>query len=100
MHGKAMVVDDIWATVGSYNINFLSHFISVELNTEIKNKQFAGELSSHLLQIIETGCKKIEPQTIQKRSNLYFRFKIWLAYNFYRLIMNIFVKERKRTFKS
>jgi cardiolipin synthase len=94
MHGKAIVVDDEWATVGSYNINFLSRFISVELNTEIRNKAFAGELNRHLNEVIKSGCKKIEPQTIRKRSNVYFRVKIWLAYNFYRLLMNIFVKER------
>jgi cardiolipin synthase len=94
MHGKAMVVDDHWATVGSYNINFLSRFISVELNIEIEDRLFVNELSSHLKEVIQTGCKKIETHTIQKRSNVYFRLKIWLAYNFYRLIMNIFVRER------
>jgi cardiolipin synthase len=94
MHGKAMAVDDQWATVGSYNINFLSHFISVELNTEIQNKDFTIGLNAHLNEVIEKGCKKIEFQNIRNRSNVYFRFKIWLAYNFYRLLMNVFVKER------
>jgi cardiolipin synthase A/B len=97
MHGKAMVVDDEWATIGSYNVNFLSRFISVELNTDIKSKQFASEFSGHLSEVMLKGCKLISPHTLEKRRNLYFRIKIWLAYNFYRVIMNIFVKERKRS---
>lgn len=95
MHGKAMVVDSKWATVGSYNLNFLSHYISIELNTDIEDENFTTALTSHLNQIMADNCKTIEYNPEKERRRPFLRTKTWLAYNFYRWLMNLLMVGRK-----
>jgi len=37
LHGKIAVCDDQWMTVGSYNVNNLSAYASIELNLDVDN---------------------------------------------------------------
>ncbi|NUQ24990.1 MAG: phospholipase [Saprospiraceae bacterium] len=48
MHGKAAVVDGQWSTVGSYNINWLSAYSSIEMNIEVPDAAFSSQFSAHL----------------------------------------------------
>ena len=41
LHAKVATYDNIWTTVGSYNINNISAYASLELNMEIRNNSFA-----------------------------------------------------------
>lgn len=50
-HGKAMVVDDKWATVGSANFDRLSLLYNSELNIMSENKIFINDLSQVLNEI-------------------------------------------------
>ena len=59
VHAKTIVVDDIWATVGSHDLNFLSTFILVEMNLEIVDKTFATNLGTELDKIITTQASRI-----------------------------------------
>lgn len=100
LHGKAMLVDDTWATVGSYNLNFLSRYSSIELNIDVIDREFANDFSNHLTKIIsENRSTTYAKEDLEKRS-LWKRFKMWLAYNFYRLLMLIFVTRRKHKRKN
>lgn len=95
MHGKAMVVDHQWATVGSYNLNFLSHYISIELNTDIRDAHFAKTFTSHLNDIMTNGCKAIEYKPENEKQDPLQKLKTWLAYNFYRCLMMLMMVGRK-----
>jgi cardiolipin synthase len=95
MHGKAMVVDDTWATVGSYNLNFLSHYVSIELNADIIDKEFVGNFSKHLNDIMEHSCKVVELDQFQQRKNIFIKALRWLSYNFYRVLMAIAMRGKK-----
>jgi len=94
MHGKAMIVDNEWTTIGSYNINFLSRYISIELNTDVIDKEFANKFTTHINQILSNGCNYVLPESFKEKSNVFYKFKIWCAYVFYRLIMDIVVNKR------
>ncbi len=84
MHGKAILVDGKWATIGSYNLNYLSHYISIELNTDIVDPDVLAEFSTHLNHILIHDCKAI---TIQKENeNGFEKINQWIAYNFFKLI--------------
>jgi cardiolipin synthase len=97
MHGKAMIVDNRWATVGSYNLNFLSHYISIELNTDVIDASFVGEFSEHLHHITNNFCRKVDLETPFKKKQWFTQLKMWLAYNFFRTLMNLTVaRKRKR----
>lgn len=79
LHGKAAVVDGHWTTIGSFNLNNLSTFGSLEMNVEIKSTAFSTAYSSHLYGIIEQ-CQKITAESIKKRNTIYSHFINWLSY--------------------
>jgi cardiolipin synthase len=89
MHGKAMVVDNTWATIGSYNLNFLSHYVSIELNADIIDKEFIRTFSSHLNEITDTCCSHVTIKKGEKEKSWFKKLKMWIAYNAYRFAMNI-----------
>ncbi len=94
MHGKAMIVDANWATIGSYNLNFLSHYISIELNTDTRDPAFIHNFSDHLAGVIGNCCQAVE---LQSASNISFagRALMWITYNFYRMLMSLMMAGRK-----
>lgn len=100
LHGKAMIVDSTWATLGSYNLNFLSHYFSSELNADVIDPAFVLNFEKELQDIIENHCTPINLHVHLKKRNPIRRLARWLSYNFFRLLMNTFMlgrKFRKRT---
>jgi cardiolipin synthase A/B len=59
LHGKMAVYDGKWATVGSYNVNSISAYASIELNLAIDDVPFAKQAESALKNIIEHDCVRI-----------------------------------------
>lgn len=96
MHGKAMIVDNEWATIGSYNINFLSRYISIELNTEVADANFVSTFATHIDDVIKNGCNFVKPENFSQKHNWFYKLKMWFAYNFYRLLMDVVVNKRGR----
>ncbi|MBA3665833.1 MAG: phospholipase [Bacteroidetes bacterium] len=96
LHGKAMLVDDQWATIGSYNLNFLSHYISVELNAEIRDKAFIRTFTDHLDNIINSSCNAVDLKNHARKINPFNKFLMWLAYIFFRTLMNLTVNRKRK----
>jgi cardiolipin synthase A/B len=96
LHGKVMIIDSEWVSVGSFNINFLSNYLSMELNTEVRERQFATEFTDHINEIIKYGCKHITPSKNEsnKTSGVFRQLLMWMAYNLFRLIKNISVRRK------
>jgi cardiolipin synthase A/B len=95
MHGKAMLVDDFWVTIGSYNLNYLSHYISIELNADVIDIDFARQFKTHLDDIAENHCHCVKKEVFTAERNWFGRVKIWLAYSFYRLLMNLMLTAKR-----
>jgi len=95
MHGKAMICDSQWVTIGSYNLNFLSHYISIELNSDIVDPTFASMFSEHLRDVINNNCDEVDLKKTENKRSLFYRFKQWIAYHFYKSLMN-FMKGGRR----
>lgn len=96
LHGKAAVIDGKWTTVGSFNINNLSSFGSIEMNVEINSTSFSEMYLLHLNKIINQ-CSKLTIETLKKRDGLYTRYSNILSYLFIRfvvIIMTYFPKNR------
>jgi cardiolipin synthase len=88
MHGKVMVVDDHWCTIGSYNLNYLSHYISVELNADVISPAFIREINQHFKTIAAKDCVLVNFEKFNTDFGLWKKFRMWLAYAFHKLIMN------------
>ena len=60
LHGKVAVVDDVWATVGSSNLDPISLGLNLEANVFARDPAFARELRSRLDQLIAQRCRLVE----------------------------------------
>ncbi len=89
LHGKVAVVDGAWATIGSFNLNQLSAYGSIELNIDVLDEEFSKAFQLHLQSVIETGCKQVLP--IQQNNRWTAKLKRWAAYQLTRIAIKIVV---------
>jgi cardiolipin synthase len=85
LHGKTAVIDKYWTTIGSFNLNNLSSYGSIEANVEINSSTFANLYKAHLDQII-TQCQKITPETFAIKNTALTKFTNWISYYITRII--------------
>ncbi len=90
LHGKMAVSDEEWMTAGSYNINNISAYASIELNLDVRNAAFAKESRQVLQQIIEKDCTRITFEQHIKTNNIFKQFNRWLSYQFIRTVFYLF----------
>ena len=60
MHGKVAVVDDVWATVGSSNLDPLSLSLNLEANVIVRDADFSRTLRERLEHLIEHESKAVQ----------------------------------------
>jgi cardiolipin synthase A/B len=89
LHGKLATSDGEWMTIGSYNVNDLSAYVSIELNFDVRDPVFVMEVENKLQQIIDNDCISITNDS-NKRVHLLNRFGRWIAYNLIRITLSIF----------
>ena len=82
-------MDGKWCTIGSYNLNHISDYGSVEINVDILDERFTGNFEKELLRIIAEDCRQI---TIEE----YLHHKSWpskladrMSYQMIRLLLRI-----------
>lgn len=88
MHSKVAVVDDLWATVGSSNIDPMSLLLAHEANIVVRNREFARLLRQDIEQAIETGGYRIRSEDWDGR-HVFRRFFSWATYLLVRVMMGI-----------
>jgi cardiolipin synthase A/B len=89
VHGKVAIVDETWATIGSYNQNHLSAYVSIELNLDIVNYEFASDLNRHLIEVMEKECVEITSDDFQAKSNIFARMIRWSAYLIVKIMLRV-----------
>lgn len=85
LHGKAAVIDGYWTTIGSFNLNNLSSYGSLEMNVEINSATFSQMYQSHLEEII-LQCERITPESLKMKTNVFTKFINLLSYSVTRII--------------
>jgi cardiolipin synthase A/B len=88
LHGKLMVADTQWATIGSFNLNHLSSYGNIEMNVVIDSSEFCEKLRYHLLEVIDQS-EPITFETLSIRNSIWLRFTNWLAYRLIRIALII-----------
>lgn len=89
LHGKVAVFDAQWATIGSYNVNNISAYASVELNVDVYNIAFGQSLHSELTTILTEDCVRVHASSFS-RLPWWTRLQQWAAYELVRLIFFVF----------
>ncbi|HMQ00875.1 MAG TPA: phospholipase D-like domain-containing protein, partial [Cyclobacteriaceae bacterium] len=90
LHGKLATYDGKWTTVGSYNVNNISAYASIELNLEIHNEVFAADVEKRLNRIIENDCIKLNEEDYLRKLNLFKLFVQRSSYDISRLLLFLF----------
>ena len=90
LHGKMAVFDSQWATAGSYNVNNISAYASIELNLVIRDPGFVHMAEQELTGIIANDCVRITEEIYNRRTTLWTRFLQRSAYDIFRLLFFIF----------
>ena len=93
LHGKISVCDRAWVTVGSFNLNNLSSFASVELNADVFDKDFAASVHDRLQAIIDTDCVRVTEKKFNRQFNFVSRTAHHAAYYLFRFLFFISTKQ-------
>ena len=89
MHGKLMIVDDNITTIGSYNLNSLSDYGSLELNVCVKNNEFSKSVHEQI-SILAKECKHIKSADFNKQHYWWNQTINWISYQLLRNSLKLF----------
>jgi cardiolipin synthase A/B len=85
LHAKMCVVDKSVVTIGSYNINNISAYASIELNIDIKDANFAKKVTQTLDTIIKDDCVQVTNEVYYKTNTIFKRLYHWACYKIFRI---------------
>jgi cardiolipin synthase len=80
LHGKLAICDGEWMTIGSYNINNLSTYVSIEFNVDIKDSNFCTLAKREMERLIEYHCDEIKETKQIGRNNVAIQMYRWICY--------------------
>lgn len=89
LHAKVATVDGRWSTIGSYNLNHLSDYGSIETNVDIDDSVFTHRFEAMLLKIISKDCRQVTFDDYIQRKTWLFRLPDWLSYQMIRVMMRL-----------
>jgi len=85
LHAKVAVIDGLWATVGSSNIDPFSLLLAREANLAVRHAGFAAELRTGLLEIIGNEADRVE----LSKENYLISFLSRISYSVIRFLVGI-----------
>ncbi len=91
VHAKVATVDDHWSTIGSYNLNALSDYASLELNINLTDAAFATQFRRTLQELINEGCERVEHPYRDYRTYLFSLLIDRVCYHLSRMAMGLLV---------
>ncbi|HEX5652071.1 MAG TPA: phospholipase D-like domain-containing protein [Chitinophagaceae bacterium] len=90
LHGKLAVCDEERMTIGSYNVNNISAYASIELNLDVKSRDFVSRAQELLDKIIIENCEQVTADLLAKKRNIFQQFVNWLSYTIIKAILFLF----------
>jgi cardiolipin synthase A/B len=89
LHAKMAISDHELLTLGSYNVNDLSALASIELNLDVKDKNFASGVQKKIESIIEKDCKPVDIPAYTTRLFSLRQFSRWFAFQLIRFSLTL-----------
>lgn len=90
LHGKIAVRDALHVTCGSYNVNNISAYASVELNLDVLDADFGAHVKAVLERIIDEDCTPVTEADYRTRYNLVQLAMQFVAYEIFRVVLFLF----------
>jgi cardiolipin synthase A/B len=82
VHGKVIIADGKWTSIGSYDLNNLSTYSNIELNVDINDAEFSKNLGEYIHKVMNENCKKITVENNYSNSGPFAKFSMWISYHF------------------
>jgi cardiolipin synthase len=89
LHAKVATVDGKWSTVGSYNLNHISDYGSIEMNADILDTAFTENFEKILLKIIKNDCRQVTTEEYLRKRTWISQLRGWTSYQMIRLLMRL-----------
>ncbi|AXY75693.1 hypothetical protein D3H65_17660 [Paraflavitalea soli] len=101
LHAKIATYDGKWSTIGSYNVNNISAFASIELNLDVNEENFARSMQTHIEEVIRQDCEQITEEDYRTRYNFLKRLFQHGCYQVVRVLFFLFTFYfKQRSFKT
>lgn len=100
LHAKVALIDSDWLSIGSYNLNHLSDFGSIECNLEVLDEAFCSITNNNLKQLMEEGCESISLEKFENRSNIFSKIYQAICYGLLRLLLGFMFLLQSRNIKK
>lgn len=97
LHAKIAVCDGEWFTAGSYNVNNISAYASIELNLDVHDAALASRAEAVIETIAEKDCALITMERHIRTKNIFKQFVRWFSYQFIRTVfylLTFYYKQR------
>lgn len=91
LHGKLMLVDGVWTTIGSYNINRLSDYGSIEMNVHIDDRKFAEDTEAVITGLLTSGAQLVNWKTYESEKSFWKWAGNVFSYYLVRLSLKLFL---------
>lgn len=89
LHAKLAICDGHWFTIGSYNINNISAYASIELNLDVHQPELAKSAEEIVDRIIREDCRLITMEGHLRSKNPFIQFKRWCSYQLIGIIFHL-----------
>lgn len=80
LHAKMAFTDNDWMCIGSYNLNHLSDFGSVECNIEIRDKEFHDAALQELQALLDKDALLVNPLQYDHKIGLFKQIRNFISY--------------------
>jgi cardiolipin synthase A/B len=90
LHGKLSTYDSKWVTIGSYNVNNISAYASLELNLDIADTAFAVETEKKLSEIVIRQCIPVTEEDYRSKFNFFQKVIQRISYDIVRFLFYLF----------
>jgi cardiolipin synthase A/B len=85
LHAKVAVCDGKLCSIGSYNINDISAYASIELNIDVLDVQFSMNVEQVLEKVIKNDCIFISKEKHLQTKNIFKQLYRWCSYKIFRI---------------
>lgn len=88
LHGKMILIDNKWASVGSYNINHLSDYASIETNVDVYNHEFCNIVKEEMQRVMDLS-QHVTTSEYHHKMNPLQQFSCWASFHIVRFLFGL-----------
>jgi len=89
LHAKFAVMDREWVTIGSFNVNNMSAYASIELNVDVRHREFGEQVHEEIEKLIQRDCEQAALETYNSRLFSLRQLIRWTSFQVLRIVLKL-----------